>query len=430
MARSLLRQLEQIRRAATYDDAVADVNTSAVAEPTVSGSLEEDTNVIRTIMKQVKGTTNWYDDLGMYFDPTTTDSGSSNTKQMDLNNIKGNTLDAKTVIIAVSDDNSGAGYSVSTSSSGVLMAITTAYATPTDRRGLPIFASTANNGSYWDEGGADNVCRIDVLDASNDAEIQDGSGNILYAKFHDAADFPTGSGTGTDVYARFYLDGSVTTMVSGISNVKFVYPQRKVMSDMNEYDWMRTDFISSWEGDVELSEDISNLWSFTGASDGDTSPQPWTNTTSNYLLASDPTDLKTAIDLINDGVGDMSFTEDNYLTDGSSVTAALDTLDQQLKDIEESVSASSGEKYIESVSVAISANVEHSLPYSITYTPNSTAGQEGKNMDVYVDGQLLAADTGAAGTNADRDYGETTASGITFRFNIQTGRNITYVVRQ
>jgi hypothetical protein len=219
-------------------------------------------------------------------------------------------------------------------------------------------------------------------------------------------------------------------MVSGISNVKFVYPQRKVMSEMNEYDWMRTDFISSWEGDVELSEDISNLWSFTGASDGDTSPQPWTNTTANYLLASDPTDLKTAIDLINDGVGDMSFTEDNYLTDGSSVTSALDTLDQQLKDIEESVSASSGEKYIESVSGAITANVEHSLPYSITYTPNSTAGQEGKNMDVYVDGQLLAADTGAAGANADRDYGETTASGITFRFNIQIGRNITYVVRQ
>ena len=51
-------------------------------------------------------------------------------------------------------------------------------------------------------------------------------------------------------------------------------------------------------------------------------------------------------------------------------------------------------------------------------------------MDVFVDGQLLAADTGAAGVNADRDYGETTASGVTFRFDVQVGRNITYMIRQ
>jgi hypothetical protein len=50
-------------------------------------------------------------------------------------------------------------------------------------------------------------------------------------------------------------------------------------------------------------------------------------------------------------------------------------------------------------------------------------------MDVYVDGQLLAADTGVNGANADRDYGETSTSGITFRFNIPQGRNVTYFVR-
>jgi hypothetical protein len=101
-----------------------------------------------------------------------------------------------------------------------------------------------------------------------------------------------------------------------------------------------------------------------------------------------------------------------------------------LQVVEDSVAAGVGEKYVESVAALISANVEHPLPYSISYTPDSTAGREGKNMDVFVDGQLLAADTGAAGANADRDYGETTTSGITFRFNIQADRNITYVVRQ
>jgi len=423
MARSLLRQLEQIRRSATYDDVVANVNTSAVAEPTVSGSLEDDMNVIRTLMKQLKGTTNWYDALGTYFDPTATSSG----KALSLDSISGNTLDSATVIIAVTDNNSGSGYNVSTASSGVLISTATQYATSEDRRGLPIYSSAG--GTYYDEGGDLRVTRIDVINTANDSEIQDGSGNIVYALFKDGLD-ASGSGDGTDVFAEFYANGSPITMVSGVANIEFVYPQRKVMSEMNEYDWMRTDFVNSWEGDVELAEDISNLWSFTGASDSDTSPQPWNNTTNYYLLSSDPSDLKSAIDLINDGVGDRNYTEDNYIVDGESITSSLDTLDQELKDLADSIAAASGDKYVESVSGAITAGSVHALPYAITYTPESTAGQEGKNMDVYVDGQLLAADTGANGANADRDYGETTASGITFRFNIQVGRNITYIVRQ
>lgn len=423
MARSLLRQLEQIRRSATYDDAVANVNTSAVAEPTVSGSLEDDMNVVRTLIKDLKGTTNWFDSLGTYFDPTATASG----KELSLNNISGNTLDSKTVIIAVTDNNSGSGYAVTTASSGVLVSTATQYATSDDRRGLPIYSSAT--GTYYDEGGDLRVTRIDVIDTSNDTEIQDGSGNIVYGLFKDGLD-AGGSGDGTDVFVEFYANGSPITMVSGVSNVEFIYPQRKVMSEMNEYDWMRTDFVNSWEGDVELAEDISNLWSFTGASDGDTSPQPWNNTGNYYMLSSDPSDLKSAVDLINDGVGDRTYTEANYVTDGEAITSSLDILDQELQDLADSISAASGDKYVESVSGAISAGSLHSLPYGISYTPDATAGQEGKNMDVYVDGQLLAADTGANGANADRDYGETTASGITFRFNIQVGRNITYIVRQ
>ena len=428
MARSLLRQLEQIRRSATYDDAVASVNTSAVAEPTSGGSLEDDINVIRTLLKQFKGGTNWYDDPGSYFDPTATDSGSAENKSMTLANIKGKTLDAYTVIIAVSEDNSGAGFTVSGTSTGVLASITTAYALPTDRRGLPVYASTANAGTYWDEGGNDNVVRVDVLDMSNDQEFDDGT-HTIYAKMHDAADFG-GTGTGTDVYFRFYKNGAVCDLTNtGVTSVKFVYPQRKRMSDMAEYEWTRTDFISSWEGDVELVEDISNLWNYTGAVDGETAPT-WTNTGANYPLTANPTDLEAAVNALNDAVDDMTFTEDNYIADGDTVADALDKLDQQVKDNADAITAGVAEKYVESVAAPITAGVEHSLPAGVIYTPDATAGQEGSNMDVYVDGQLLAADTGAAGVNADRDYGETTTSGITFRFNVQVGRNITYLVRE
>lgn len=442
MARSLIRQLEQIRRSATYDDQVANVTSSGVAEPTASGSLEDDLNVLRSIMRLTKGSTNWYSDLGNYFDPTNTTSGNAEQKALNLTNLKNNTLDSKTVILAVQEDNSGNGYTVSGTSTGVLLTSANstvynkAYATATNRTGgsngaLPIYASTS--GDYWDEGGADRVCRIDVLNSANDAQMQDASGNTIYAKFHDGADHG-GTGDGTDVYVKFYANDAVcdlSTVTGTVNSVYFIVPERRRMTDVEEWEWQRTDFVSSWEGDIELLEDIMNLWSYTGAGDGiDSTAGSWTNATGNYPLAGNPSDLQAAADALNDAAGDRTYTEQNYITNAESFADSLDALDQQVKDNADAIAAGSADKYVEEVSSTISAGVEHALPAGLTYTPDSTSGQEGSNMDVYVGGQLLAADTGVAGANADRDYGETSTSGITFRFDVQAGRNITYMIRQ
>jgi len=294
----------------------------------------------------------------------------------------------------------------------------------TNRTGLPIYDAA---GTVI---GSDDlrVTRVDVVDAGTDAEFEGHNGETVYALLQDGD-----NGSGTDVDFHFYTGDSPSAYTfdgsEGVSSVYFIYPQRKVMNNVEEYEWMRTDFVSSWEGDVELMEDISNLWSFTGAGDNLTDPT-WTNTTGNYPLSGDPSDLEAAINALNNVIDDMTFTEDNYIADDDTVADALDKLDQALKDVEDSVSAGVADKYVESISAGFSAGTLHPLPYSINYTPDSTAGQEGSNMDVYVDGQLLAASTGAAGVNADRDYQETTASGITFHFDIQAGRNITYMVRE
>jgi len=431
MARSLLRQLEQIRRSATYDDNVTWASPrSDTAEPTVSGSLQEDMNVVRTMIKEMSGGTgtDWFAAMETY--PNPTDSGTdyiANLKQM-----AGNTLDAKTVIIAVSDYGpSDAGFAVLSTSSGILRDnISTAYGTTLNTIGLPIFESTTNTGDYFDEAGNDNVCRIDVIN-QDDAEFVDGSGNVIYAKMHDGEDFG-GTGTGADVYFRFYANDVAVTL-SGVSPtpsvVKFVYPQRKQMNTMEEYDWLRTDFISSWEGDVELVEDISNLWAFTGSGDGvDTTV--FNNTSGEYLLNASPADLFTAIDQINADVGDRTYTG-NFLTTGEEIVDSLQALSVGVQANYDATTAAAGDKFVESIGGLVTAGVEHPLPVGMpTYTTFSGAGQEGKNMDVYVDGQLLAADTGQFGVAADRDYGETSISGVTFRFDLQVGRNVTYVVRQ
>jgi len=427
MARSLLRQLEQIRRAAFYDDEVVGANTAPVAEPTVSGSLEEDTNVLRTLLKQVKGTEDWFSSLDTYFDPTNTTSGSDQLKDLSLRNIKNHTLDAKTIIVAVSNDNTASGWSVTGGDAGKLMTgVTTRYADADDRRGLPIYSSVS--GTYFDEGGADNVCRVDIVNIDTDGEIQDGSGNLIYGKLYDGLDY-SGFGAGADVYVKFWAADSETTMVSGVSNVVFVYPQRKRLTDMEEYEWLRTDFISSWEGDIELIEDITNLWSYTGASNDAADPS-WDNASGNYILSSDPGDLTTAINLLNTEIGDRDYSVGNYITTGDQISDSLDDLDVALKTLSDALDDASASKHVETVDSEISANVFHSLPGGLTYTPEDTAGIEGAYMDVYVDGQLLSADTGAAGVEADRDYQETTVSGIKFRFDVQVGRNITYIIRK
>jgi hypothetical protein len=429
MGRSLLNQLEQIYGSINYDDGIVGVNNASVAEPTISGSLEGDLNTLRTIVKDLKGSTDWYSDTGTYFDPTDTDALNSENKVLSLDNIRNKTLDSKTLLIPVTNDNSGAGYSVTSTSTGTLLSVTTRYATDTNRVGLPIFSSTSNTGSYHDESGADSTCVVDVIDTNTGNQFRDNAGHVVYAKLHDGADF-AGSGDGTDVFARFYSNGSVTdlTTVSGVtpSSVGYVYPHRYTMDSLPE-GWLRRDFVSGVEGDVEIIEDIYNILQYIGSSDGVIDPT-WSNVAASYLLETNPTDLVTAVDLINSGVGSRLYTEDNYVIDGQDITASINSLDIALKDVEDSVTSSSGAKYIEEVSSHISKNTLHTVP--AVYTPDSTVDQEGSNMDVYVNGQMLSADSGTNGANADRDYGESTTTQITFRFNIRKGANIVYVIRQ
>jgi len=429
IGRSLLRQYEQIRRTGTYDDDISNVNDSGVAEPTVtSGSesrLEHDMNVLRTITKQLKGGTNWYDDPGLMFDPTTTNSGGDSLVTYNAENVRGHFLRNKTVLIAVEDDNSGSGYTTASGNAGILNTnITTAYATWANRTGVPIFSSATGN--YPDEGVSDNVCAIDLIDTSTGAEFVDSGGHIIYGKFHDGADYG-GAGNGTDVYIKFYSDGNPYTFEAGDpTNIMIIYPLRKRMSDMNEWEWTRTDFVSSFEGDDELIEDIEDLWSFTGATNNDTSPT-WTNSGGNWSIGAGTTDLEGGINDINASIGDMTFTEDNYITDGWSVASSLDALDQAVKDNADNIGDFSAAIYVEELAGDIPAGTLHQL--SFNYTPEDALGREGQNMDVFVDGQLMAASTGVNGAAADRDYAETTTSGITFHMDLHQESNITYRVR-
>jgi len=435
--RSLLTQLEQIYKTETYSDTVSGVNTVEVAEPSGSTDLaptdsviEHDLNVLRTLLKQVKGTDDWFSDLGNYFDPSNTDGSDTETKSLNIQNLKNNTLDAKTIILAVDESNSGAGFSLSPDDTGFLFSTTLSYATPSNRVGLPIFSSVTNSGTYYDEGGWDRVVSIDLINLSNGSEFKDVSGNIIFGKFHDGADYG-GTGDGTDVYVKFYTSAGEYTTVSGDpSSIMMVYPYRKTLDQMEEYEWSRTTFVSSWEGDAAIVEDISDLWSFVGALDNDTHPS-WTVISGSPIVDASDLSIVDAINSLNDAIGDRTWTTvSGYLTMGQSITDALDALDMGIKDMEDSAGAGVGEVYVEIVASDIEKNTAHTLPGGISYTPCSDVGQEGKNMDVFVNGMLMVADTGVNGVEWDRDYAEINTTQIMFHSKINEDTNITYLVRQ
>ena len=432
--RSLLTQYEQIRRTATYDDNVSNVNSAAVAEPTtptVSGLsdsvLEHDLNVFRTLMKQLKGTDDWFSSLPTYEDPTDT----STPKDTSLSNISGNTLDAHTILLAVSEDNSGAGYSLTPGDEGFLFSTTIAYATPSNKVGLPIFKSTTNSGTYYDEGSLDTVVGIDVIDMNTGGEFKDTNGDIVFAKFHDGADF-SGTGNGTDVYVKFYtVEGEYTVVSGDPSAVLVVFPYRKTLSDMEEHEWHRTDFVSSWEGDDLTVSDIKDLWSYTGALDNQSSPD-WTTISGGFPIV-DPSlgfvSLKDGLDALNTEFGNFEFSENNYISDGDSITTLLDNIDMAMYSVSQTVAGGVEEKYIVTVDQDYLAGDPYTLPVGVSYTPVNTDSQQGRNMDVYLDGQLLSACTGLNGINEDEDYKETSPTVITFTFDVYQYSNLVFKVR-
>ena len=433
--RSLLSQYEQLRRSTFYDDTIPGVNTSEVAEPvtsTASGSstsvLEHDLSVLRTLIKQIKGTSNWYDGAPSYFNPVNTDAVNVETGVASLDNIAGNTLDSKTIVIAVSDDNSGLGFSIAPGDVGFLFDTAIRYSTADDRRGILVYQSTTNSGTYYDEGSA-AVVVVDLINLDTGGKFKNLAGDVVFAKFHDGMDY-SGFGDGTDVYAKFYTElGPYTATSDDPTSIMLVYPVRRVMSEIEEHEWLRTDFISSWEGDSTIIDYVSNLWSYVGSSDNGTSPM-WAVVSGSPIVSNSDDSLWKAINSINTEFGSFEFAENNYISSGQSITDILDSFDISLYDVTQEVTFRDlAEKYIQTLVSGISADAIHPLPEGLSYTPNSNIGREGSNMDVYLDGQLLSASTGVSGINSDRDYAETDTTHVTFHFEVYQDSDITYVIR-
>ena len=397
-------------------------------EPSLEGSI----NYALTQLKQiVDPSSDWFQDMPRAFDPTDTDGGSTANEKMSLKVLADNWYGKHTKITDIVTPS----FAVSDTDTGSLFLTSLTYADDADRRGLIIQAST---GAYHDEVALASITlglhKVTLVDVTTGNEFFNAAGNLVYGVLQDGAD-NSGTGEGTDVFIKFVEDvAGVPTAYTWVAatdpaNVQAYLPDRKRRTEMTEYDERRF-MIAGIVGDAEQAQDISEIRSALGLSDGeDAGDWDLTNTTASFPFSELTLGTATMEDIVNklnEEIGSRVYTEDNFLTDGETITESLDAIDQALGSV-----GSLKSKIVERVTVDIAKGAAHTLPFAtgsdaLITTYLLDTGDRGLNMDVYVAGKKLVPDSAAG---SDGEYEETSNTQVTFRFKVKAGQIIEYVIK-
>lgn len=437
MPRSLFDQDLQIRASITYDDSISGAHDSTNAEG--QGNLEEDLNIFRTLMKDLIGETNWYDDPDLTmqeiydkqfiylrhesgFDGVTVDGTSTNSFDTSIKGITGHADgggNSTTTGIVVNDTRN---YRLSVRDATSQNAID-------DGLGNEVFGRLSWSGTEYIVTFYSNQEGIEVEYDMDDEDI-DLAYVAMSAKYQE---LPWDRFLETSFHDIAGLIGTVTDDVILVDGMSFLLNGLTTQAQVND----KLDKLGSTangEGASGIAIEDASVW-FSG------------------------TDVEGALNELESLLGSTTsstydFSENNVLTDNDSVYPALEKLDLKWGDLASTdngegaslvgVEDSSGyfagtdvesvlaelyefvvdvevQKESETTSGVINSGVNHTLPGSMTYTPAS-----GDNLDVFYQGQLLLE--GAA-----NDYQEVAGSPsnqIKFNFTIPTNRNLTYIARK
>ena len=389
---------------------------------------------LANILGNYHGSKTWYNNLPKGFNAADTDGSNTKNETIDLTVLAANWYGSKTKITR---NLVFTGNSVVATDTGVLLSTSRPYATIANRTGgtvgaLPIFNSIANSGSYFDEGGINAVCKVNVIDELTGDEFFNSSGYVVFGKLHDGTDYhPSSLGDGTSVYVKFYQDdgtngglGSEYTWQSGDpATIRLELPTRKRRRDLLEHE-EDSQFYGSTLGDAETAQDIAEIRDGLGLADGEGSGDwDWTNTTAYYPLQGDPATVEDAINALNDEIGDRQYTENNVVTDGETITESIDAIDQALSYTLKSI-------IIERITSPISGFTNHTIPFATGSDPSITTykldtANLGQYMEIYVNGkrEIPHVDWSARG-----DYEEVNNTTVKFRYTLPVGSVIVYKI--
>ncbi len=192
------------------------------------------------------------------------------------------------------------------------------------------------------------------------------------------------------------------------------YFQRLDQADVNSFGRMLSLGI---ESDADLRQDINDIQSILGATDGDTYLTGLTNTGANFVFFNLPDGTPSVTEVantLNSQVGDRTYTG-TYLTSGQTVAASLQALSS-------AITSSSNTRYIERLGSNITAGSAHTLPGSASYAIDGTGN--GRGLWVFARG-LLNHPGSVVTAN---DYDETSTTSVTFHAAQLTGDILDFFV--
>jgi hypothetical protein len=306
------------------------------------------------------------------------------------------------------------------------MPATTGYVTVTSAGNLPHADATDRTGVPTFDGadaGNHDATYVEIIDNATGQALTDiaTGANRIYGRVL--------AGTATDgnaieIHFRKVAQGAVLSSSTAYTweagqptVVDLYYPYRERLDLMSETA-LRTTLINGIVGDAGVAQDISDIRTVLGISDGDTFLEGLTNTTASYvfsLLDGTPS-VTEALNALNGQIGNRDYTG-SVLTDGQTITASLQALSN-------AISSSSVTRVIERLSSQITAGTAHTLPGGNTYTLDGT--NNGLNLSIYWRGVLKDPGPVVDGN----DYAETSTTSFTPYQKINANDHINYYILQ
>ncbi len=373
-------QLRQIRGSHNYLDNISTVNEQVVAESSLT--LEEDLNVIRTLLKGITGKENWYDASTINLEDSVGSSLKKLIQPVQLNNL--NLVNGE-----VASGLTSGTVSENSLDNGYIIELHNATPTLSSKAIIQLRDKNTN-------------APLITEDEQNIIGIMFGTEGVINSSLITLED---------DLIIKTYIDNAGTlTPYNHTGNVEALIPQRVNFKDIDENALMSGSGFAGAIGSIELGDRVftpSDLAGYFNIQDDESITDVINKiieVSSNEITL---TNIISNITGIDSDYG-VSWTEENYISSTDNFSQSIDKLDMALKIVENQVDNNTITTITQNIDDTIIAGTVHTIPEDKTYDNTNS-----ESMKIYINGSRTSSDASCGGAGLG-DYSETSTTEVTF----------------
>lgn len=394
--KSLIDTSRQIRSTGLFDDNFLNVNLQSVAEGQTF--LQEDLNVLRTLIKNITGETNWYDAPSVPLADVNVMYEKLLIQPVQVSSVVITDGIGATGVTGIAANQSGSSEGFLYDSS-VTKTLTT--------KAWVILRDSATKDGILDSQERE-LFGIATFNGIDGGTI-DGVTNILSIETYVDV-----NGTATPAVWSGTVDCIVAQRTKLINvNEDFAMTNAAFGGDMNSAEIGTRDYIDY------LNNQSANIFGFIANEDITTTLNKISPKLAFTYNLSDNLSDQTGI---TSNTYTNSYSSVNYVNNGDTFITAIGTIDAKLKTLSDGLGAVTPDNQVFVVSAGIAEGSPVTLPNTKTYDNTDI-----NSMDVIFNGSVLTSD-GQAGTVAD--YATTSSSTITFHFDLVPTDVLKFVIKK